>query len=90
MNNKISAIIINGERREASGTNLYNAVVAGRSLEAFLCRANGIEKKDSIKFHLEFNNGLLLPFEATFIPTDDGWVNLVDIIPCTEAGHLYL
>ena len=89
--NTIKSLILNTtEERSASGTNLYNMIVEGRSLEATLCRENGIAKKDYLDFQVKFEDNSKLPFTATFIPTDDGWVNLVDIVPCTEAGHLYL
>lgn len=86
----IASIVIEDERRLASGTNLYNIVVEGRSLEAVLCRANGIAQKSYLEFQVKFEEGNTLPFVATFIPTDDGWVKLVDIIPCTEQGNMFI
>ena len=92
MSNKITSLIINNEKRIAIGTNLYDIIIDGcRSLKAVLCRANGIEQKASLNFQLEFEDGLTMLFTATFHPTDDGcWVKLVDIIPCSDAGNMYL
>ena len=91
MNNNISFIIINDEKRNARGTNLYNIVIDDcRSLDSVLCRANGIVQKTYLDFQVEFEDGLMLPFMATFRPTDDGWVKLVDIIPYTEQGNMFI
>ena len=89
--NKISFLVINDEKRSASGDNLYNIVIDGcRSLDSVLCRANGIAQKDSLDFQVEFEDSSRLPFVATFHPTNDGWVKLVDIIPCTEQGNMFI
>ena len=91
MSNKITSLIINNEKRSIQGTNLYDIIIDGcRSLESVLCRANGIEQKDSLEFQLEFEDGLKMFFIATFLPTNDGWVKLVDIIPCTEQGNMFI
>ena len=88
--NKITFLIINNEKRSVKGTNLYDIIIDGfRSLNAILCRAN-IEQKDSLDFLLESEDGSRMLFTATFLPTDDGWVKLVDIIPCSDAGNMYL
>ena len=86
----IASIVIEGEKRIASGTNLYNIAVEGRSLDVVLCRANGIAQKDLFDFQVEFEDSSKLPFVATFHPTNDGWVKLVDIIPCTEQGNMFI
>ena len=87
--NIFSSIIINNERRLATGTNLYDIVVQGRSLTAVLEREAGMLHKSVIEFQVEFDNGKSMPFMAYFSPDED-WVRLDDIVPCTEAGHLYL
>ena len=88
--NTIKSLILNTEERSASGTNLYNMIVEGRSLEAVLCRENGIAKKDCLDFQVKFEDNSNLPFTATFLPTDDGWVEMIDIIPCTEQGNMFI
>ena len=86
----IASIVIEGEKRIASGTNLYNIAVEGRSLDVVLCRANGIAQKTYLDFQVEFEDGNTLPFVASFIPTDDGWVKLIDILACTEQGNMFI
>ena len=83
------SIIINNERRLATGTNLYDIVVQERSLSAVLEREAGMLRKNVLEFQVEFQNGKIVPFSAYFSPDED-WVRLDDIVPCTEAGHLYL
>ena len=65
-------------------------IVEGRSLEAVLCRENGIAKKDCLDFQVKFEDNSNLLFTATFLPTDDGWVEMIDIIPCTEQGNMFI
>ena len=88
--NTIKSLILNTEERSASGTNLYNMIVEGRSLEAVLCRENGIAKKDCLDFQVKFEDNSKLPFTATFLPTDDGWVEMIDILPCSEQGNMFI